>query len=311
MAAARFPFLKKFGGGLNPHIALLAANLIWGANYTIAKFVMPYYVQPYGFVFLRLLGANIVFWILHAFIVKEKIQKEDLPRFILCGLFGAAINQLATFKGLSLTVPVNASLIMITTPILVMVFSILGKQDKFTWYKGVGLLLGVSGALYTIAGKEFNFTSNTALGDMFIFLNATSYAIYLIIVKPLAVKYHPITLMKWVFFFGFFPVSIIGYKQFLEIPWGNMPFSIYVAIFYVVLFVTCLAFLLSIFAVRKVQPSVVGVYIYLQPIFATIVAVLFNADVFNLQKLIAALLIFSGIYMVSLYRPTHFKKQKI
>lgn len=283
------------------HLAIIAANVIYAANYTIAKTVMPSFIQPFGFIFIRVLGAVIFFWAIHMFAKKENIAKEDFPRLILCGLFGVAINQLFFFKGLNLSTPVNASLMMVNTPILVAVISILAHKESFSWFKILGIVLGASGALLLILGKEFSLSSSTFLGDFFVFLNAVSYGIYLTLVKPLMQKYHALTIIKWVFLFGFIPVFFVGFKEFQAIEWQTFTASTWWATAFVVIGVTCFAYLFNIFALSVVNPSVVGIYIYLQPLLAALIAVYFKADTFTFLKFVAAVCIFLGVYLVSFY----------
>ncbi len=289
------------------HLAIIAANLLYAGNYTIAKWIMPAYVKPFGFIFLRVSGALLFFWLIHFFVPSEKIAKKDFVRLFFCGMFGVAINQLFFFKGLDITTPMNASLMMVTTPILVIVIAILAKTDQFTWPKVFGIALGGTGALVILLGKDFNFSSTSALGDFFVFINATSYGIYLTIVKPLMKKYKPLTIIKWVFFFGFLPVAIIGFPEFRMIDWQSFQISTWSALVYVVLGVTCFAYLFNIFALSEVNPSVVGIYIYLQPLLAAAIAIYFNADTFDLAKVIAALFIFLGVYLVSFYKSKNVK----
>lgn len=285
---------------LKPHIAIFTANALYGANYTIAKFVMPEFLKPFAFIFLRVSGALLFFTLVQFFIPREKIDPKDYPRLILCGIFGVALNQLMFFKGLNLTVPINAALIMITTPILVMVLSAIFLKEKIAKYKIVGLALGLFGAILVIGGKSFNFSSVTALGDSMILINAISYAVYLIIVKPLMKKYKPFTVIKWVFFFGFFPVFFFSYNEFQEIVWQSFTIKAWWSIAFVVLGVTVGAYLFNMYGLSKVNPSVVGVYIYLQPILAIFFAwILINEVNMTLEKTIAGALIFSGVYLVS------------
>jgi drug/metabolite transporter (DMT)-like permease len=284
------------------HLSLLGANLIYGINYSIAKDVMPFYINPSGFVLMRVFGALILFWAASRLIEKESIDPVDRKRFILCALFGVAANQLLFFEGLSLTTPINAGIIMVTTPILVLIISSILIKERITLKKVSGVGLGVAGALFLVAFPAI--TGSTAimsnpLGDFFIFLNAASYAVYLAMVKPLMQKYHTITVMRVVFMWGLIMVIPIGWLQFSQVNWEVIPALLWWEIAFVIFCTTFLAYLLNTLALKAVSPTVAAIYIYLQPVLAAIVAILLGKDQIDLVKVISALLIFSGVYLVS------------
>lgn len=282
------------------HLALFGANLIYGINYTVAKDVMSNYLLPSGFVILRVIGASVLFWIIGSLYYSEKIEKNDWARFLLCAVFGVAVNQLFFFEGLSRTTPINAGILMVVTPILVLLISNFILREKITYLKITGIITGISGALFLLLSKgKGSFTNNTFLGDTFIFLNAASYAVYLVLVKPLMYKYHPITVMKWVFALGLFLVLPFGWNEFIQITWNSIPTHIYFEIFYVIVFTTFFAYLLNTFGLHHLNPSVVSIYIYLQPLLAAFIAVLLGKDKIDVTKIIATLLIFTGVYLVS------------
>ena len=246
-------------------IALLIVNLIYGANYIIAKGVMPQYCGPAAFIMMRVVGAVVLFWLINLFI-KEKIATKDFFRLAICGLFGVAVNQLFFFEGLSLASPVDSSIIMTFTPIIVLILSAIILKNKITKNKIAGIVLGSIGAITLITYSEFVFKDNSGsmLGNLFILINASSYSLYLVLVKPLMAKYKPITVISWVFLFGSAYVIPYSFKQFTEVNW-NMPPDIIASIIFVVIAVTFLAYLLNIFALKYVQPSVSSSFIYLQP----------------------------------------------
>jgi drug/metabolite transporter (DMT)-like permease len=284
------------------HLSLLAANLIYGINYSVAKDVMPFYIGPSGFVLMRVMGAVFLFWSASKIIKKEKIDRADNKRFILCALFGVGLNQLLFFEGLSLTTPINAGIIMVTTPILVLVISSLLIKERITFNKISGILLGVAGALFLVAFPALSGKSALAanpLGDFFIFLNAASYAIYLAMVKPLMKKYHTITVMKIVFMWGLLMVIPVGYFQFSQVNWGVIPVLVWWEIAFVIFCTTFLAYLFNTLALKAVTPTVAAIYIYLQPVLAALIAVLLGKDQIDLVKVISATLIFLGVYLVS------------
>jgi drug/metabolite transporter (DMT)-like permease len=261
--------------------------------------VMPELIKPFGFIFIRVSTVTVLFFILHYFWQREKVERKDFLLLMICGLFGVVINQEMFFMGLSITTPINASLIMIMTPILVFVISFFLSHEKATWHKILGLALGLSGALVILAGRGFNFSSHTLLGDLFILINATSYAIYLVIVRPLMKKYHPLTVIKWVFLFGLFPVTLFGIRQFAAIEWHTFTTQAWLCVAFIVICTTFFAYLLNMLALREVHSSVVGAYIYLQPILATIISIVLGKDEITFEKILSAILIFSGVYLVS------------
>lgn len=294
---------------LRAHLALLLVNLIYGANYLIAKGLMPDLIQPSGFILLRVLGATMLFWIMRLVVKHQPIDKHDFPRLILCGLFGVAGNQLFFFNGLNLTSPINASIIMTANPILVLVMASVLIGERISQVRMAGIVLGAIGAVWLIlSSADGSALSGNWLGDVMILVNAFSYALYLVIVKPLMRKYSPATVISWVFLIGMFFVLPFGWGQFRDIPWAEFAPSDIAAASFVVIGTTFLAYLLNIFAMRSLSPSVVSSYIYLQPITATIFAALFAwlgwtavdyAGGLTWQKMASATMIFVGVYLVS------------
>jgi len=281
------------------HLMLLTVNLIYGANYTIAKEIMPDYIKPFGLVLLRVACAAVLFFMAHKIWVKEKLERKDLPRIFLCALFGVAINQLLFLKGLDLTAPINASLMMVTAPISVLLIAVIFRIEKLTFSKLSGVMLAAMGAFLVIYwGKHFTMDSKSFLGNIYVLINASSFAAFLVLVKPLMRKYNPLTVVKWVFTFGFILVIPAGWSELAEVQW-QMPFRIFLCILYVVIGTTFFAYLLNVSALRKANPSLVGIYIYSQPVIASAIALAFGKDELNWVKVLATILIFSGVYMVS------------
>lgn len=287
-------------GKVQAHLFLFLANLIYGVSFTIAKDVVPVYIGPFGAIVIRVSVSLLLFAVSYFIFIREKIYRRDILLIAVCGLFGVALNQLLFFKGLSITTPINAALIMTTTPIMVVLISYFKGRDHMNPWRIVGILLGVSGALTIILyGKEVSFTAGRSFGDLCIFINAASYAVYIVIVKPLMSKYHPITIITMVFLFGSFIVWPVGYQEFIAINWNAMPQVILFELSFIVLATTFLAYLFNILAMRHASPGVVGIYIYSQPAIATMFALLMQKDTFSWEKLMATLMIFTGVYLVS------------
>lgn len=285
------------------HVALLGVNIFYGAGFTIAKFLMPRLIQPLGFILIRVSIVCGLFWLSY-FLGKKyrkRIRKKDWPVLILGGLFGVAANQMLFFLGLNNTMPIHASLIMMSTPIIITILSLFVLRERMRWDKAMGLAMGIGGAfLLMSAGKELTaMGKNTAWGDFLVFLNATSYAIYLVIIKPVMIRYRPIIVIRWVFLFGFLFVLPFGWHDFSVIQWSLFKTGDWLALAFVVVCITFLAYLWNIYAVKHLTPSIAGAYIYIQPVFAAIISVIFTAETITIEKIIATLLIFTGVYFVN------------
>ena len=277
------------------------ATLIYGVTLTIAKDVMPLYVKPYAFILLRVSGATAVFWIAGLFVNSQKIAKEDYKKIILASFFGIALNMLCFFKGLSLTTPISASVMMVTSPIMVLIFSSILLKEKIIKRKIIGVFVGLIGTILLIVygnNSEDNATNST-LGNFLVFVNAASYGLYLVLVKKLISKYNPITFIKWFYLFGLILVIPFSFSEFIEISWTIMPTDIYLKVGFVILFTTCITYLFNIYGLSKLKPTTVGVFIYLQPVIATIFALSMGSDSLNLVKMGASVIIFSGVYLVT------------
>lgn len=282
------------------HPILLITSLLYGSNYSIAKSVMPEPVSPFGFILIRVVVAGALFWFLHAVFVRESIQyKRDYLRIAVCGFFGAAVNMLLFFKGLSLTSPVNASLIMTLTPIVVVTASYFLLKERITQRKSLGLAFGFGGAVSLIGLHEFSLSNDFLVGDLMVMGNASTYAIYLVLVKPLMARYHPLTVIKWLFLFGGLMILPFTINQALSIPFSALGVWQWSSLAFVVFFTTVFAYLANVSALKYVNSSLVGYYIFLQPVFATFIEIVTGREIPTVGKLISAVLIFAGVYLVS------------
>jgi drug/metabolite transporter (DMT)-like permease len=280
-------------------LAATAASVIYGINHTIAKDLMPYVIEPYGFIFLRISGAAVLFWLLSLFYPSEKIEKTDILRFIACGLFGMTINMLMFFKGLSLSTPINSSVVITLVPVILLIMSVVFLREKISWRKYLGIGLGLLGALFLIffGIKKQNNAPNIPLGNVLFLVNATSYSIYLIIVKPLVEKYNSITLMKWFFLIAFVINFPIGLNEFTAVEWSQLPIETLYKLSFVVIGTTFFTYLFNIYALKQLQPSTIGAFIYLQPVIAVLFAILVGSDSITPIRSGAAILIFAGVYL--------------
>ena len=284
------------------HLALLFTNLFFAINLSAVKHLTNAQVAgPFGINVVRVGVSTILFWCL--FFLKPaniSIAREDRLRLILCAVTGIAVNQLLFLKGLSLTYSIHASLLMLTTPILIVFIAAWLLKEKAGPWKIAGLLLGIAGALVLILAKDNSGNGNNVLfGDILIIINAISYTIYFILVKPLMLKYNPVVLIRWIFTIGLLLVLPFGWAEFAVIRWEHFQSVDILSISLVTITVTFLSYLFNIYGIKVLGSSVAGFYIYTQPVFAALIAMLFLREELTLYKLIAALMIFTGVYLAN------------
>ena len=290
---------------LSVHIALFIVSLIYGATFTIAKQVMPAYVQPFAFILMRVSVAAVCIFIFHSLFIKKRITDlRDMLQLAVSALFGVAFNMLLFFKGLSITTPINGAVLMMNTPIFVVVFAALYLKEKITLQKIVGISIAAFGAILLMGGTGFNFSAQTVWGDVMVTGNAIIYAFYLVYAKSLMQKYHPLTVTMWSFLFGWLVVLPFGYGEFTEINFSSFTLKIWLFVAFITLGSTFVTYVLNAYALRKASSSLVGSYIYLQPVLATFIAILSGNDNLTIQKFIYILVIFGGVFLVSWRKKT-------
>jgi drug/metabolite transporter (DMT)-like permease len=281
------------------HAALLGANLIYGANYSLAKEVVPFYIGPSGMILIRVAGAVLLFGLLWMF-KPEWPKREDTTRFLICAVTGVAINQLMFFEGLSLTTPIQASIILTANPILVLLAAALIAREAITWRKTLGIALGLLGALILLLQRNATGGGgDITLGNFFILINALSYSLYLVLVRKLMAKYRVITVMTWVFLPGLLMVAPFGIQQFHAVQWEAMPTYVIQLVAFIVVGTTFFAYLLNAYALVSVSASVVSAYVYTQPFIASMIALSLGKDRLHPSLIFAAILVLTGVYLVS------------
>ncbi len=279
---------------------------MYGANYLIAKGLMPNKIGASALVFLRISGAGILFLIIKLF-TKEKVEKKDMPRLFLCGLLGVASNQFFSMNGLSLTSPVDAAIIVTAMPIFTIIISYFLLKEPLTLQRILGITIGGNGAVLLIYLGKSGLGTGSLKGNIFIGLNALSFAFYLVLVKPLMSKYQPITVIFWTFLFGFIGMFPFCIGQLLETTFVSYEISHWISLSYVIIGPTFLAYLLNIFALQYVKPAVSSSYIYVHPAVAMLLVAgityfvadsQYHGDI-TIIKILCCFLIIIGVYLIS------------
>jgi drug/metabolite transporter (DMT)-like permease len=287
---------KAFRG----HLALLAAQIIYALNYSVAKGLMPGFISPLPLVFSRIIGAMILFWLLSLVVKTQKVERTDMKKLAGLALFGVVINQVFFIWGLSRTTPINSSIIMISNPVLVFVITLIILKERARLSQVTGLLLAIIGALLILRYKgNFEVGTETLAGDLMTLVNSASWAFFIVMVKPIMVKYDTVTVMRWLFLFGSIYMLPIGLRETLEVDWAAFTTSAWLAIGFVVLATTFFAYLLNLYGLQTLSTNTVSAYIYLQPFLASVFAIVMGKDQMDPIKIISGILIISGLYLVN------------
>ncbi|WP_288095215.1 DMT family transporter [Hydrotalea sp.] len=286
----------------NAHAAVLITNLLFGVNYAAVKYITPAFILPFGLNFARVVTALILFWTL--FLLKPGnsagIERKHIPLFVLCGITGVTINQLFFIKGLSLTSSIHASLLALATPIFITFIAAWLLKERLSVVKILGLLMGVSGAVILIAMKQNSGNRQDSLiGDLYILVNAISYAFYMVWVRPLMQVYSALHVMRWIFTFGALFLIPFCWNDFFVTQWHAFGIFEWLILALICVGATFVAYLFNVYGISVIGASATGSYIYTQPVFAAIIAVWLLGEHFTLTKLLAGLCIFIGVFLVN------------
>lgn len=283
------------------YLSAICANLIFGSSYAIVKYITPGFIHPFALNLVRVVVCIVLFWTLFLFKPgKIAINKKDIPRFIWCALTGIVINQLLFIKGLSLTTVMHSSLLSLGAPIFITIIAAWLLKERFTFAKALGLICGIGGAALLVLMKDTKHKGdNILLGDCLVLINAITYSFYLVMVRPLMAKYSSIQVMRWIFTIGAIGILPFGLPELLSTNWHAFETSHFIALAYISVLGTFVAYLLTVYSISAIGSSATGAFIYMQPIFAAILAAIFMGEQFSITKGIAAFLIFTGVYLVN------------
>lgn len=286
------------------HFSIFGAAAIWGLMAPIGKDAMQHGITGVDMVTFRVAGAAICFWITSLFsreVASEHVAKRDLLQLFFAGLFAIVCNQCCFTIGLSITSPINASIVTTTLPIVALISSAIFLHEKVTWKKILGIACGVSGALMLVLGSATatNAKAGNILGDILCVCAQCSFAIYLALFKNLVSKYHTVTCMKWMFTFSTLVILPFTFKSIAAIPFVEISVLTWLESAFVVVGGTYIAYILMIRAQKTLRPTVIAMYNYVQPMTSTIVSVIAGLAIFELSQILAILLIVLGVYTVN------------
>ena len=282
---------------ISSHTALFFVSLIFGINYWVAKSLMPDYLLPEQFIFLRAAFPLLLFSLSDINTQAKSFNKKEHLLAALCGLSGISLNQYLFFKGLNLTTAVDASIIHTSSPMLVLLFAFLLLREKMNLFKIMGIILGAGGALLIIIYGNKTGGGNI-YGNIYIFFNIAAYSLYLVLVKPLMKHHSPVRVLKWVFFYGFLFIIPVSIKPMAELSFASFQTETWISLAYVLLFTSYIAYILTTRALRHLNSSTAGFYIYFQPLFAALIGLIIYHQELPPIKILAGLIIFAGAWLL-------------
>ena len=283
---------------LKPHAALIGVQLIFGSWPVVGKIALRY-LPSTGLVALRVVGATIAFLLIRRVVGGTRIEhKSDYARLALYSLLGVVLNQFLFVKGLELSTAINSALLGTTIPIFTLLVSIVLGYESGSWRIAAGLLLAAGGVVYLINPAQASFTRETNIGNIILLFNSMAYGVYIAISQSMIKRYGALTVITWIFVFGSIVTLPVGGYQLSKIPLADVPSSAWFAMLYIIIVPTVAAYYLNAWALGRVVPSVVAIYIYLQPLIAFAVAPLILGENLNSRTWLAAALIFAGVALV-------------
>lgn len=288
---------------------MFSANCMWGLMSPLSKFVMVGgVVTPIVVTDLRIAGAMILFWLLSFFMPAEHVGHKDLARLFGAALLGIVFNQGCFVFGVNLTSPGDASIITTSMPLWAMVLAAIILKEPITGKKVLGIAAGAAGALLLVMGGS-NASSTTSSGghyavwgDLLVLSAQFCYALYIVVYKDFVNKYSLVTIMKWMFTYSFICVLPFSANSLLAVSWESLHLPEIAALFFIVVGSTFFSYMLVVVGQKNLRPTVAGMYNYVQPMVSCLVAICWGMDSFNLTKGIAVVLIFGGVYLVTISR---------
>lgn len=283
---------------ISGHLYALTANVLWGLMAPIGKSALQEF-SAVSVTTFRMTGAAIAFWIFSAFMPKEQIPPKDMLKIFFASMFALTFNQGMYIFGLSMTSPIDASIVTTTLPIITMIVAAIFLKEPITNKKVLGIFVGAMGALILICSGSSSAGSGSIWGDLLCMVAQLSFSIYLTVFKSLTQKYSVITLNKWMFIYASMCYIPLSYNDIAAIEWSTVPTTTILQVLYIALAGSFLAYIFIMTAQKMMRPTVVSMYNYMQPIVASIASIVMGVGVFGWQKGVAIALVFAGVYIVT------------
>ena len=288
---------------ISGHIACFTAYAIFGVNIIVCKdLTSGHLISPITIFTLRSLGAGLMFWILSLFLPSEKVDKKDYLKILAAAFLGYFVTQLTFLVAIPDVTPMHCSIISSMSPIYTMFIAAIVLKEPLSWKKASGVALSLCGILFLIfnnASDSSGVAESKLSGIFMMFLNSLSFSLYLGIFKPVIAKYSVVTFMKWIFLFSALMSLPLSFREVVSLEWTRIPSVQMWELGFLIVFATFVSYFLIPFGQKRIRPTLVSMYSYIQPIIATVISIILCMDILTWQKLMAALMVFAGVFIVS------------
>ena len=285
------------------HLAGFIAYAIFGFNIIVCKdLTSDGLIPPLGIFTLRPLGAGALFWLISIFMPHEKVDRKDFPKIFIASMLGFFTCQITFLVGLPYITPMDCSIMTALAPIYTMIVAAIALKEPITLKKAGGVAISLAGVIYLILSRSAiagGASQTTPFGIVMIVFNILSFSMYLGIFKPLIAKYSVVTFMKWIFLFSFCVAAPFSAKGLTEVDWAGIPSIQYAELAYLIICATFITYFLIPGAQKRIRPTIISMYSYVQPIIAISISIAIGMDTLTWQKVLAAAMVFSGVIVVS------------
>lgn len=285
------------------HLACFTAYAIFGVNIIVCKdLTSGHLISPITIFTLRSLGAGLMFWILSMFLPSEKVEKKDYLKILAAAFLGYFVTQLTFLVAIPDVTPMHCSIISSMSPIYTMFIAAVALKEPLSWKKAGGVALSLCGIMFLIfnnASGNSGVAESKLSGIFMMFLNSLSFSLYLGIFKPVISKYSVVTFMKWIFLFSALMSLPLSFREVVSLEWTRIPSVQMWELGFLIVFATFVSYFLIPFGQKRIRPTLVSMYSYIQPIIATVISIILAMDILTWQKLLAASMVFAGVFIVS------------
>ena len=284
------------------HLSCFIAYAIFGFNIIVCKdLTNGQLISPLTIFCLRSIGAGGLFWLISLFFPKEKVEHKDYIKIFAASMLGFFICQLTFLIGIAHITPMDCSILTSMSPIYTMAIAAIVLKEPITLQKSVGVAISFAGIIYLIVSKVSTdgTVETTSFGIVMLILNTLSFSMYLGIFKPLIGKYSVVTFMKWIFLFAFAVSIPFSIKEIVNLNWATIPTAQLSELAYLILFATFITYFLIPIGQKRIRPTLVSMYSYVQPIIAIAISICIGMEMLTWQKVVAAVMVFGGVIIVS------------